>query len=580
MALPELQGTTLGLKRAAHLLRRATFGATKDQIASFSNLTAQSAVDLLFPKNITLPDPEPPIDPATGQEWVTTGTTGANSEDFELENYFLGWFVAQMMSAGVDNSMALAWSARERIVYFLHTHFTTIKSRVSSSRALYFQNQLLRLFALDGVNPDPEINFKTLTVKISVDNAMLRLLDGGLNVKGAVNENYARELHELYSIGRGLEGVVGTTPADGDYIVYTEEDIQAAARVLSGWDFDDTFENLDPDTGLPRGKVKGNPTNASQHDNTPKQFSARFNNNIIQPDQTLLNGTLPTEESALDEIRQLVDQIYSSPETAKNICRKIYRFFVWAPHTRNEMDPIENTIINEMANTFRDNGYKIQPVIENLLRSVHFYEAAGGVTDDNFGGIIKSPVDLIISTLKMFEVKLPDMVNNTEEFYMTTEEILGRINSMGMSFFEPYDVAGYEAYHQFPVYHRYWITPNALANRYDFIRTLITTGRQAMLKANVYDFITKHFAAEAGNVTQLINALAAHLLPVPYYNEPTNDPGLTDARINYFKKALLSEFTETYWQTMIWPGNNIEDKTIALEKLLNAMLQSPEYQLA
>lgn len=576
MALPELQVAQLGLKRAAHLLRRATFGATKDQITAFSNLSAQAAVNALF--RSALPDPVLPIDPATGSEWVT-GETPAGSEDFELENYFLGWFIGQMMSVGIDENLSLAYSAREKIVYFLHTHFTTIKSRVTSSRALYFQNQLYRLFALDATNPDPEVNFKTLTVKVSVDNAMLRLLDGGLNVKGSVNENYARELHELYSIGRGLEGSVGSSPTDGDYIVYTEQDVQAAARVLSGWDFDSTFENIDPDTGLPRGKVKGNPTNASAHDNTPKQFSNRFNNNIIEPDPTLLNGTLPTEESALDEIRQLIDQIYSSPETARNICRKIYRFFVWAPHTKEEMDPIENAIIKEMADTFVAEGYKLQPVIENLLSSEHFYEAASQVTDDSFGCIIKSPLDLTLSTFKFFEVQLPDMVSNTEEFYMATESIIGYLNEMGMSFFEPYDVAGYEAYHQYPVYHRFWITPNALAQRYQFIRRLLS-GENEMLSADAYEFINKNFAAAAPNATQLINTIATYLFPMPYYNEPTNTPGLTDARINYFKKALLSEFTDQYWTDSIWGGSNIEEKNTALEKLLNAMLQSPEFQLA
>src|SRR5690606_26239546 len=92
------------------------------------------------------------------------------------------------------------------------------------------------------------------------------------------------------------------------------------------------------------------------------------------------------------------------------------------------------------------NNFKIQPVIENLLRSQHFYEAAGGVTDDSFGGLIKSPIDLVVGTLRFFDVQLPDMLAQTEQYYEATGEILGHIVNQGMNFYNPYDVAGYEAY--------------------------------------------------------------------------------------------------------------------------------------
>ena len=140
MPLAEISGA-LGLKRAAHLLRRATFGATKQQIDSFAALTPAQATTQLFGQ--ALPDPVLPIDPKTGQEWVLTGTTDANSEGSDLNQYLLSWFVGQMMNP------SLAYSAREKIVLFLHTHFTMIMEKVSDSRALYFQNALFRLFALD-----------------------------------------------------------------------------------------------------------------------------------------------------------------------------------------------------------------------------------------------------------------------------------------------------------------------------------------------------------------------------------------------------------------------------------------------
>lgn len=581
MPLPEYSGT-LGLKRAAHLLRRATFGATKQQIDAFAALTPAQAVNALFRQ--VLPDPLPPIDPKTGQEWVLSGVTDANSDAGELEEYFKAWLIGQMLSNGIPAGISLAYSAREKVIMFLHTHFTTITSKVSNSRSLYFQNQLFRLFALDALNPDPDINFKQLTVKISVDNAMLRLLDGYLNVKGSVNENYGRELLELYSLGRGLEGTLPPTTGPGDYILYTEQDVQAAAKVLSGWDTDETFLSLDADTNLPRGTVKGSLTNASAHDNSPKQFSARFNNAIIQADPLLLNGSNPTEASALDEIQQLVDLIYSKPETAKNICWKIYRYFVYAPHTPEESLVIDTAVITEMANTLVSNNYKMQPVIENLLRSQHFYEAgAGTVTDDNFGGIIKSPIDLIVPTLRFFEVPIPDMTTATTAYYEATREIVNTVYNQAMSFYEPYDVAGYEAYHQFPIYHRFWITPNTLPNRYNFIRGVITSTEPGMFKVNVYDYVRNNIPnAIAADARLLVIELAKYLLPVTdnlTYDDAADDlSGLTAKRITYFKERFLQTFDEAYWTTR-W-NEGAGDLRDQLEYLFNALMQSPEYQLA
>ncbi len=583
MPLPEFAGT-LGLKRAAHLLRRATFGATKAEIDQFAQLTPAQAVSQLF--DLPVPEPLPPIDPQTGTEWMYSGVTDANSESFDLENYYLAWHVGQMMSAGVPADISLAYSAKEKVIFFLHTHFTTIKSKVGDSRALFFQNQLFRQYALDR-DKDDTFNIKELTVKLSVDNAMLRLLDGNLNVKGRVNENYARELLELYTIGRGLEGKVPEGLPAGDYFVFTEHDVQMAALVLSGWDIDRDFATPDPDTTLPRGVVRGSVTNASAHDNTVKTFSERFANQAVTPDPLLLNGSDPTEASALDEIRQLIDLIYSREETARNICWKIYRFFVYAPHERyqpgNAVAYIDDNIITQMADTLVSNGFKIQPVIENLLRSQHFYDSGNAdVVDDNFGGIIKSPLDLVVGSLRSFSVTIPDMQTDVEGFYAMTREIVSAVENLGMNFYEPFDVAGYEAYHQFPIYHRIWITPNTLARRYDFIRALFNSQNPGMFSVDALEYVTTNFSAQAADARALIIAIAQVLLPVAdnlTFDDLADDTsGLTAQRLNYFKERFLQEFDEAYW-TDRW-NNAAGDLREQLELLFNAMLQSPEYQLS
>ncbi len=592
MPLPSFSGS-LGYKRAAHLLHRATFGPTQLQIDSFATLTAGQAVTQLFQQ--PLPDPVLPIDPETGTEWVLTGTSDANSGDSDLQEFFKGWFLGQMIGVGVPASSYLAYATREKIVFFLHTVLTTIQSKVDNSRSLYFQNQLFRKFALDKTLP-AEYNFKAITKKISVDNAMLRLLDGNLNVNGSVNENYGRELLELYSIGRGLEGTLPPATIPGDYFNFKEQDVRAAAQVLSGWELDTTFTSVDETVDLfssgtqklPRGKVRGSPNNASAHDNTVKQFSERLGNATIQPDPLLLNGSSATEASAMDEISQLIELIYTQPETARHFCRRVYRFFVYHEITQ----AIDDTIIAEMANTFVANGYKIQPVLEDLFQSQHFYDAAAGLNDDAFGGIIKSPLDLMIGTFRFFNIQLPDPVANAEAYYEQTGELIRSLERMGMHFYEPFDVAGYDAYHQYPIYHRSWISTNYLTRRYEFIRNLVSESQMnmpGMLKIDPVAFVQNNISnAIASDARQLIIELTKYLLPLA--DNLTFDPalddtaGLTAERLNYFLTAFLKSpqldaDPEGAW-TFRW--NNPVDMEVVrrqLENLFNALMQSPEYQL-
>jgi len=575
----------LGYKRAAHLLHRANAGATKEQIDSFSSLTAPQAVALLFQEPI--PDPALPIDPAVNKEWVISGVTNANSGDSDLQEFFKGWFIGQMLGTGIDSSTVLAYTTREKIVFFMHTVITAIQSKIDNSRSLYFQNQLFRLFAFDKNQP-AKVNFKELTKKATVDNAMLRLLDGELNVDGSPNENYARELMELFSIGRGLEGSVPPVTDPGDYYYYREVDVQQAARVLSGWQVDKDFLNIDTDTKLPRGIVRGSTTNASAHDNGSKQFSDRFNNTVIQPNATLVNGSNATEASALDEISQLIEMIYAQPETAKNICRRIYRFFVYHDITVD----IDNNIITQMAATFSSSGFKLQPVLEELFQSQHFYDAAGGVDDDNFGGVIKSPLDLMTGTMRMFSLSLPDPVSSAQAFYNSTGELIRSLNSMGMNFYEPDDVAGYNAYHQWPIYQRSWISTNYLTERYEFINQLVkeNQGMAGAMSIDLVGFVKNKFSnTTASSARDLIIALAQYLLPLndnlTFTSGADTNSGLTAARMNYFLTAFLlspqlDADPEGMW-TFRWNSNGYEMEVMQrqLELLFNAMMQSPEYQL-
>lgn len=572
----------LGRRGAAHLLRRATYGPTISQIKTFSSLTAAQAIQQLYHQ--TIPDAPPPVDPDTNEPWVLTGVTDPEKMEFEYQEFFKRWFIGQMLSAGVSAGQSLAYSAREKLVFFIHTHLTAIAEKIGSSRAMYYQNQLFRLYALDDVAspvvPADKLNFKELTKKVCVDNAMLNLLDGTINIRGG-NENFGRELLELYSIGRGLEGSDVTVGlGQGDYFYYTEDDVQAAAKVFSGFQFDNDFAVIDPDTLLPRGRVRGSVTNASAHENNQKQFSGRFSNTIIEPDPLLLNGTQATEESALDEISRFINLIYDQEETANHICRKIYRFFMYHEIT----DAINTNIIQEMANTFRINNFKIQPVIEELLGSQHFYNnSSAPFTDDGFGGIIKSPLDLVLGTYRLFGIQTPSITTDAAGFYERTGMVIDMMrNSMGMDFYQPFDVAGYDAYHQFPIYHRSWITVNNLTNRYNFIYNFLPD-------LELYQFIRDNIdLTEASDARRLVIDLASFVLPrtenltFDTAVDEAQQATLTSERLLYFKNKFLDIIDpdpEAAWTERYTTQTGINTMEGQLQNLFNAMLQSPEYQL-
>ncbi len=577
----------LGIKRAAHLLRRVTFGADKNEIREFSLLTPQEAITRIFNQNI--PDAPLPIDSETGEEWVISGRTDANSEESTLQEFFRRWLIGQALrKQDLASDVRIGYNVREKLTFFMHTHFTTKVSKVNSSRALYFQNQLFRLFTFDDT-VDEWRNFKELTKKICVDNAMLQFLDGRQNVSGNPNENFGRELQELYSIGRGLEGTLPVDNDPGDYVNYTEHDVQEAARVLSGFTIDDTFSTLDEDTGLPRGIARGGGgvgAIATAHDNDEKKFSFRYNFNEISPKPELIPTGEPTEESALEEISQLVDMIFDMPETARNICRKLYRFYTYYDIT----EEINDSVIEEMAQAFISNGFRIQPVLTLLFTSTYFYEGDDGTEDDQFGAIIKSPMDLVVGTMRNFNIAYPDYSTDTEAFYEFTGWLVNVMRSQGMSIYEPFEVAGYSAYHQFPIYNRSWISTNYLANRYDFIREVVSGGMMpGMNNFAVFDYISIYFGSVAENARTLVEELTKVLLPMheslSYDDTLDDDSELTAPRLNYFLFAFLyspqlDADPESTWTTR-W--NTLMEKDVMvsqLENLVNAMLQSPEYQLA
>lgn len=536
----------LGEQKAAHLLRRATLGPRLQDISSFSGMTAQAAFTALSQSQIV---PPLPVDPLSGTDWVYPNSMDPNQFGTTLSDYTRSWWL--------ENMRASEPNLTERMIWFYHTHFPMIMSRIEGNPQFALDYlRLLRFYALG--------NYKSLAKAICIDNAMLVHLDGNLNIKGVPQENFAREFLELFTVGKGEEVNLG------DYTNFTEDDVKALTKCLTGWGIDSSFQTIDPLTNLPTGKVKGSATTSSQHDVISKQFSGAFNNTVIQTGN--VTGSNAAVTAVYTELDDVINLIFNSPHTAKHICRRIYREFAYYDITTE----IETDIIEPLATVLVNNNFAILPVLEVLFQSEHFYDLDTPITEDNnIGAIIKSPVDLVIGTMRLFNLTVPDKTTQLPAHYDMYSQLIAQLSLQGIEFFEPYDVAGYEPYFQYPDFHRYWISSNYLANRYKFSELLISgfTGSSGvLLKLDIVDFVEMN-CSNPGDPTSLVQDLVKWLFPIT----------LDTARFNYFRDTvLLDQLSAANWTTE-WNNyvNTSSDVNVRLqlESLVMAMMQSPEYQL-
>lgn len=560
MASLERLTTNLTRQQAAHLLRRTTFGATKSQI---DGLTGQNVTEALagILKPYLAPPP-PPKDTKTGQDWVSPKPTADNSDETDLTRFLLSWWL-DLMRQNTGN-------ITERMVHFYHTHYTTQKTKVDSSTAIYHQMALFRFYALG--------NLKTLSIKICTDNAMIRFLDCDLNVAGFPQENFARELLELYTIGKGPQR------SAEDYTHFTEQDVKEAAKVLSGFGTELDFDNIDPDTGIPRGIIKTNTNNrpqnltdrANRHDETTKNFTGTLGNGgtTIKPNAT--SGDFATIGAVYQELDDLIDMIFGKDQTAIFLCTELYRYFVYYQITPE----VQQDIIEPLAQTLQENNFEVLPVLRQLFESKHFYDAdQTDLADDTRGALIKSPVELVVGAIGFLDLPIPNPETDLQGFYGVYSRFLGMIQDQGMDLYEPFEVAGYEAYHQSPEFNRHWITASNLGYRYQMVDDLLAGFRDAQgndlgFRLDVMALIENpSHVADPSKADQIVGFLIDHLFTQPIRQE----------RYDYFKQVILldnlSELNwENEWFEYLSSGDDLAVRA-QLEATVREIIQSPEYQL-
>jgi uncharacterized protein (DUF1800 family) len=394
LALPDVAraAQAMGPDEARHLLSRASFGPTPADIQSLASLDYGDAIDRLLkdPRRVAVTSAPP---------WVNEGLKTVREEQREAVEKLRDAKADKKQAAGivrpiqeqgrelrnwwVEEMLVTDQPLVERMTLFWHNHFTSSLQKVKFAPALYFQNVLFRREALG--------NFAVLLKAVARDPAMLMYLDGVRSVARQPNENFGRELLELFTLGEGH---------------YGEPDIKAAARAFTG-------RSIDPDSGAFIERP-------AQHDGGEKVFLGQRGS---------FNG---------DDIIAI---LLRDPHTAETIVRKL-----WLEFVSLKPEPEE---ITRLSAVLRTSGYEIKPVLRAMFLSPAFRDPA------NRGGLIKSPIDLIVGTVRVLGLPVPEKTG-----------LVRMMQGLGQMPFDPPNVKGWAGGES-------WISTNTLLLRQQFLRRML-----------------------------------------------------------------------------------------------------------
>lgn len=404
-------------ERAAHLLERAGFGGTPDEVARLAAMTPAQAVDSLVDYEKVDDRSLPAFDPSgiypngyklvgldkivlrallTGKAYGVKATQKGELEYQPAINEFYTLLLSEhgeMRRASqwwVERMLLTPRPMQEKLTLFWHDHFATSQEKVN--------NYELMLAQIDTLRRGANGNFRDLLVAVAQDPAMLVWLDNRENVKGKPNENFAREVMELFTMGEG-QG-------------YAEKDIREIARAFTGW----TMRPIE--TVRDKAKFVDDP---KLHDKGEKTFLGRTGN---------FNGY------------DAIDIILKQPATPRFLSRKLYRHFV-----REGPSPQMN---DRLAGVLLEAKYEIKPLLKAILLSRDFYSEA------SVGTQIKPPVHFLVSTYRKLGLAgVPGVPDCTDT-----------LGALGQVPFYPPNVAGWPG-------GRSWMNPATLLTRGNFAHALL-----------------------------------------------------------------------------------------------------------
>ncbi|EGF31779.1 putative signal peptide protein [Oxalobacteraceae bacterium IMCC9480] len=383
---------------ARFFLLRTGFAPDASEVARYDGLTRRQAVEqVLAGTRSTARSPAPDW---TDEASIPYSQFKDKSDDekkalreLEQRHAFAlrGWWLREMLSTPTPLT--------ERMTLFWHNHFTSSQQKVRATQLMYRQNVLLRQQALG--------NFGTLLHAIARDPAMLLYLDNSSNRKGAPNENFAREVMELFTLGEGH---------------YSEQDVKEAARALTGW-------SVERDTGEFRARP-------GAHDDGSKTVLG-------------ISGNLDGDA--------MLDILLAQPACADYLVDKLWREFI-SPTP----DPRE---VKRIARQFRDSHYEIKVALRELFLAPAFWDEANRAT------LIKSPVELVVGTIRQFHFSYDDPLPFTFA-----------VGQLGQNLFNPPNVKGWPGGDA-------WINSTTLLARKSVLERLFraTDPQAAMVPARMQD---------------------------------------------------------------------------------------------
>lgn len=421
--------------KVAHLLRRFGFGASEAELDYYSKDGVRGAIDLLLSPDKVEEAPIPPI------------------TDFKNNNN-----TVQMPAVQGHWFLRLAMTRRplvEKMTLFWHDHFAVSAAKVNQPPNMYQNIETLRQGALG--------NFYELLTNVSKDPAMIFWLDNQENVRGKPNENFAREVMELFTLGIGH---------------YSEKDVQEAARAFTGW-------------GFRRRPRRPNAEGAVDFRGADYVFNQR---NFDSSAKTILGKTGDFTGE------QVLEMLANHPQTARYLAKKLWTFFVYP-------DP-EPAVVERIATAFVKSGLMITPTVRAIMESPEFFSPKA------YRKVVKTPVDFTVATLRQlgiggfvqgaFERQEARAVQLMRGTFGAAQQAS---KAMGMELLFPPDVAGWE-------WGPAWITSATMVERIAWADRLFGQVQAGTRRAQINIPLSQLMAVESSPVAfvgQLLSVFDADL---------------------------------------------------------------------
>lgn len=460
------------VSKARHVYRRLGFGANQTSINNALNLSPQAAIENLLQEAQNMPNTPAP-------EWGYWSIADFNDFDTENNEFINEWHKRAVLDIRDKN-------LKGRLTFFWLNHFVTQLDSFFYAPYTFQYWDILQTHCIG--------NFKTFTQDIGRNPAMLLFLNGFENTNQNPNENYARELYELFTLGEG----------NG----YTQQDIENTSRALTGYNHRADF---------------GGPItfDESTFDSTNKVIFEQ-------------EGPWGYD----DVITILFEQ--KAPLIANHICTKLYTFFV--------SPDINQSIIDTMAATFIAQDWEIEPVLNQLFKSEHFFN------EDAIGIIIKSPYDIMMT----FYNEMNFEYDGTDDDFASMSRYMG--NNLGQNIFQPIDVAGWQRNHD-------WINSSTLTGRWlgmDYMSWTFWNASQ-----DQYRDFGRDLAQNSIDSAVITRAVVNFFLSKPLHTE--SDYMIAESIFRW-------EIPENYWEDGIWDWN-FGSSPFQMILLIQHIFRMPEFQL-